>query len=120
MDKLDAMISEALSEEDERFLKKMQMEEQGYFQLAMSVFGGRLGWVSWVIFIVQLLIFAVGVYATIQFFTVSDLVEVIRWGLVALYLMIVAVMMKLTLLPIMQTNRILRALRRMELRLSQD
>jgi len=53
--KLDNMIEAALTSQDQKIFE--ETEELGFFALALSQFGGRLGWVTWVIMIVQISMF---------------------------------------------------------------
>ena len=116
-DDLDRMIEEALDAEERELLARIG-EEPGYFAQAMGLFGGTLGWVSWVIMIVQGAMFIGGVYAALQFFNAGDALEALRWGLPSTVLLIMAGMLKLTLWPSIQTNRVLRELKRVELQIA--
>ncbi len=114
MNDFDNRINAALSAEDEILLKEMN-SEPGYFQQAFGLFRGSMGWISWVVMIVQSIMFFIGLWMAIQFFQATDAVSQLRWGLPAATLMILAAMMKLSLMPIMQANRILREVRRLAL-----
>ncbi len=114
MTDLDNKIYEALSAEDEALLKEMETEP-GYFTQAFGLFSGSFGWISWVIMIVQSLMFFVAVWMAWNFFAATDSVSQLRWGLPSVTLILAAAMMKLSLMPVMQGNRILREMRRIEL-----
>jgi len=58
MNKLDTLIKEALSQEEQGILENTQ--ELGWFALGRSQFQGKLGWVTWVIMITQAVLFLIG------------------------------------------------------------
>lgn len=116
-DPIDAMIDEALDAEERELLRQIG-EEPGYFRQIFGLFDGRLGWVSWLIMFWQTVMFIASVYAAVQFFNASDTLEALRWGLPAGVLLILAAMLKLTLWPSLQANRVLRELKRVELQIA--
>lgn len=87
-------------------------DEPGYFELARSIFTGKLGWVSWTIYITQIVFFIAGVYAAWQFFGATEVLPAIKWGFSASVLLLYALIMKTALGPMMLTNRILKVLER--------
>ena len=113
MDKLDTVISEALSEEDRALLASMH--EPGFFSLGLGLFRGPNGWVSAVLMVVQSVMFLVSVWCGWRFFAAAEVMEALRWGLPGAVLFIVATQLKMALFPQMQADRILMALRRLEL-----
>ena len=84
--------------------------EPGYFELARSIFRGRLGWVSWTVMATQIVLFLAGVYAAVQFFAATDVLLAVKWGMTALFLLLTALVVKMSLWQTMQANRILSAL----------
>jgi len=116
MSKLDDLIRDALDEKDQAILDKT--EELGYFQLGLSQFGGKLGWVTWVIMIVQATLFLIGVWCAFKFFAATDLLLALKWGLTSATLIIVASALKFSLMPQMQADRVIRELKRVELLLA--
>ncbi|WP_164118406.1 DUF6768 family protein [Sphingorhabdus sp. Alg239-R122] len=117
MNKLDDMLAETLSAEDQALLDEIR-DEPGYFTQAFGLFRGNTGWVAWAIMIVQSIMFLAGAWMAIQFFGASDTVNQLRWGLPSAVLLILSSMFKLSLMPTMQANRVLREVRRLELTLS--
>ena len=113
MTKLDDMIEQALRDEDRAILEAT--EEQGWFQLGVNQFRGKLGWVTWVIMLTQGAMFLIGVWCAAQFFSSSDVLGALKWGLSASVLIIVAAQLKFSLMPQIQADRILRQLKRVEL-----
>ena len=64
MTSIDDLIKEALTAQESEIIEST--EELGYFSLAMGLFSGKLGWVSWVIMLVQGAMFVAGVWAAWQ------------------------------------------------------
>lgn len=118
MDKLDRMIAEALREEDRALMEGL--EEPGFFPLVFSTLQGRQGWIVWVLMVVQTAMFLGAVWAGWHFYTATEVLAAVKWGLSAAVLMVLATQIKMmTLFPQMQANRILLALRRVELMILQ-
>ncbi len=113
MSKIDELIKEALREEDQAILEATQ--EKGWFALNFEQFKGKLGWVSWVIMIIQTILFFVGAWCAVQFFNTEQMLPALKWGLSAAVLIIVANQLKLSFMPQMQSVQILKELKRMEL-----
>ncbi|HHS93903.1 MAG TPA: hypothetical protein ENK63_00970 [Rhodobacterales bacterium] len=116
MDKLDEMIAEALKNEDQEILT--ETEELGYFAQALGIFRGPQGWISWVVMLVQIGLFGVGAWAAWQFFHTTDTLTALKWGLPAAILLLAAMMLKLSLMPVMQADRVIRQIKRLELLLA--
>jgi hypothetical protein len=113
MDRLDRMIAEALDDEDRALLDSI--EEPGFFALGLGQFRGKLGWVTWVLMVVQTVMFLAAVWCGWHFYTATELLPALKWGLTAAVLAVLATQLKMALVPQMQADRVLRALRRVEL-----
>lgn len=113
MSNLDQMIAEALSEDEGA------LPDPGYFPLAFSIFGGATGWVAWVVMAVQVALFALAVWAGWHFYMATEVLAAVKWGISAATLAVIATQLKMALMPVMQANRVLLAVRRLELRLMQ-
>lgn len=118
-DELDQMIDEALDAEERELLAQIG-GEPGYFAQTFSLFTGELGWVTWLLMVIQGLMFVAGVYAAVQFFNASDALEALRWGLPSVVLILMAAMFKLTLWPSLQANRVIREVKRLELQIARS
>ncbi len=118
-DDLDRMIDEALDAEERDLLKQIG-EEPGYFSQVWGLFGGQLGWVTWLLMIVQTIMFIASVYAAVQFFNATDTLTALHWGLPSVALLLMSAMTKFLLWPSMQTNRVLRELKRVELQIARN
>ena len=117
MSKLDNLVEELLRDEDRAILEAT--EEQGWFQLGLDQFRGKLGWVTWVIMLTQGALFLIGVWCAAQFFSAAETLPALKWGLSASVLILVATQLKMSLMPQMQADRVLRELKRVELMLAE-
>ena len=113
MSKLDQLIEEALSDQDKEIMRETR--ELGWFALGASQFTGKLGWVSWVLMITQTALFLLAVWTGWQFFAATDVLAALKWGLPAATLVIAATVLKTSLMPQIQADRIIRELKRVEL-----
>jgi hypothetical protein len=111
---LDASIDAALDAEERELLRSIS-EEPGYFSQALGVFGGRTGWVNVILMVVQTALFIAGAWAAWRFFQADDVLSALRWGLPSAVALLMALIVKLALWPVIQTNRLLRELKRLEL-----
>ena len=116
MNKLDEMIREALEGEDRDIYE--EIGETGYFAQAFGIFSGKTGWVSWVVMLVQVALFFTGAWAAWQFFQATDALGALKWGLPSAVLLLGALMLKLSLMPVMQADRVIREVKRLELLLA--
>jgi hypothetical protein len=116
MSKLDDLIAEALSTEERAMLR--ETEEKGWFAMGADQFRGRLAWVTWVIAIVQAVLFLAGVWCAIRFFGATETLTALHWGLPAAVLVILAAILKTSLMPQMQADRVIREVKRVELMLA--
>jgi uncharacterized membrane protein len=107
------MIEEALTGHDRDILKGT--EELGWFQLGLSQFSGKLGWVTWVVMLVQIALFVIGVYCAVQFFAAIDTLLAVKWGISGGVLMLMATQLKLSLMPQLQADRVIREVKRLQL-----
>ena len=116
MDKLDKLIEEALQNEDHEILS--ETAELGYFAASRDLFRGKTAWVSWVIMIVQTVMFVVSVWMAFKFFAATDVLVAVKWGISAAVVMLAGFNLKLSLMPQLQADRIMRELKRVELMLA--
>jgi len=116
MDELDRRIAAVLADDDLGLPADAQ--EPGFFSLAFSTMRGPQGWVTWVMIGMQTVMFLAAIWAGWHFYSTTDILSATKWGLSAATLVIVAIQLKLALIPQMQANRVILALRRLELRLA--
>jgi hypothetical protein len=116
MKNLDNMIHDALDPKDREIFEKTQ--ELDYIQLGLSQFRGKLGWVTWVIMVVQAAMFLIGVWCAVNFFGATEALAALKWGISGAVMILCAIILKLSLMPQMQADRIIRELKRVELMLA--
>jgi len=115
----DQIIDQTLAAEERDLLRRIG-EDPGHVQQALTLFAGRSGWVSGLLLAVQAALFAIGLWTGWQFFQAESVLPALHWGLPSAVLLIMSLMIKLALWPVMHTNRLLVALKRLELLVSQD
>ncbi len=113
MTKLDDLIHEALEDQDKAAVA--ETHELGYFALGLSQFSGKMGWVTWLVMVIQGAMFLGGVYCAAQFYSETQVLNALKWGITGAALMIMAVNLKLSLAPQMQADRVIREVKRLEL-----
>lgn len=118
MTRLDDLIREALRDEDRDILEATA--EQGWFALALSQFRGKLGWVTWVIMTAQVAMFVAGLWCAVRFWGATDPVLALKWGLSGAVLILMATMLKMSLMPQVQADRVLREVKRLELMIARQ
>ena len=103
---------------EERELLRDIGEEPGFFAQAFGIFTGPAAWVNVLMAVVQTVFFVGGVWAAWNFFGATDPLTALHWGLPAAVLLLTSLIIKLSLWPVMQTNRVLREVKRLELRIA--
>ncbi len=114
MNKTDERIVEALNAEDNHLLADMQ--EPGFMHMAFGMYRGQNGWLSLMMSVVQVALFVVAVWCGWRFFEAGEPLEALKWGLPAVALVVLSQQIKSMLMMQLQADRVLNALRRMELR----
>ena len=117
MTDVDRMIDEALAKEERALLASIGAEP-AYVTQALALFDGRTGWVNLVLIVTQAVAFLGGVWAAMRFFAATDALEALHWGVPAAVLILGALVLKTALYPVIQTNRLLRELKRLELQVA--
>lgn len=116
MDELDRKIEEALSVEDRALME--HFGEQDIFGQLGGLFSGKLAWLSAVTLIAGFGMFVLGVYAVWNFINAPDIPGMLRWGGMAWFGFIGLMMIKIWSWMRMETNRILREVKRLELQIA--
>lgn len=119
MPRPDAHLDEAITAEERDLLRRIGDDDPGHIDQALSLLGSRSGWVSSVLLVTQAVMFLAGLWSGWRFFEAQDMLTALHWGLPSAVLLIMALMLKLALWPAMQTHRLLRALKRLELMIIQ-
>jgi hypothetical protein len=116
MNKIDEMIGQALTEEDRALLASHG--EPGYIAQAFGLFRGPLAWVMWIVNVASGVSFLAGAYAIWKMSGSVDALLAVKWGVAALFLFQVTTMCKTFMGNRMESNRLLRELKRLELQVS--
>ena len=116
MNKIDEMIGRALTEEDRVLLASHG--EPGYIAQAFGLFRGPQAWVMWITNIAGGLAFFAGLYALWQMSATSDVALAVKWGVGALFLFQITVIGKVLSMSRLESNRLLRKIKRIELQVS--
>jgi hypothetical protein len=116
MDDLDRKIEAALSAEDRAILAKFG--EQGVFGQWFGVYDGAARGVAVFMTIITFALCAAAVYCGWRFFGTGEAIEVARWGAGAILLMVMVGFLKLWFWLRMESNRVLREIKRLELQIA--
>ena len=111
---LDALRAEELA------LLRQIDAEPGYFQQLGAIFTGRSAWVNFVLMASQLLLFVAGAVCAVHFFQATTAHAAVFWGIPGAVLLVASLMIKLAMWPVIQANRVLLAIKRLELLLVQQ
>lgn len=116
MTELDRQIEEALDAED-RVLAK-ELEELGLFGQFKSLFQGKLAWVSASSMIFGTILNIAFFFAAWKFLSIPDIDSRIFWGAIGWFTAMMVAFMKVWFWMRMESNRVLRELKRVELQLA--
>lgn len=117
MQDIDRMIEEALDGEEQALFRETAIEP-GFFHQTFGLFSGRAGWVNAVLMLAQTAAFFFGAWAAWRFFQADNALSALHWGLPATVLLLASLVMKLSLVPALQANRVIRELKRLELQVA--
>lgn len=117
MSRIDDAIADALSQEDAEFLSRFE-KEPGSFQQFFGVFRGPFAWITWLFIPVMLVLFLFVLYAGWRFFVTESVRGMLLWGGGALLAFLVMVVIRIWFFLEIQTNRVLREVKRVELQLA--
>lgn len=113
MDYLDVRISELVNEQDEHLLRASQ--QYGWRGLWRLMLRSRLGSVVKVIFVIQFVVAVAAIWTAIQFFQAVEVLAAVKYGMTAATLLLLLGMLQLAMMPHMHTERLIRALKRVEI-----
>lgn len=118
MDDLDRKIEEALSVEDRAILG--QFEEQGLFGQLFGIYSGKLAFITVFATVLTFALFLGAVYCGWNFFKAEMAIDAARWGAGAVMLMVMVGFLKIWFWMRMESNRILREVKRLELQMARQ
>lgn len=111
---LDRMIEEALGEEESELLRTAGGDPT-FFERALGMFGAGVRWTIALMMVIQAALVIAGVWAAWNFFEASEPVVQLRWGLPAVVLLLMSLIIKLAVASTVEQDRIIRELKRLEL-----
>ncbi|MBZ0130617.1 MAG: hypothetical protein K8F59_16090 [Rhodobacteraceae bacterium] len=113
MDYLDVRVSELVNDQDKHLLRASQ--QYGWRGLWRLMLRSRLGSVVKVIFVIQFVVAVAAIWTAIQFFQAVDVLTAVKYGISAATLVILLAMLQLAMMPHMHAERLIRAMKRMEI-----
>ena len=118
MSNLDKAIHQSLSQEDQDFLARLD-EEPLFLKQFTGIYKGGLGIFNLIITIGLIFALVVGISSLIRFFNVSpDIEGMLKWGGLTALCVGAIFFIRLWLGMHMQTNRVLRELKKLELQIA--
>jgi hypothetical protein len=117
MKNIDDALRNVVSEEDAEFLARLE-REPGPFQQMAGIFQGPLNSIYIAYFVVAVLVGIGGVYSGWRFATATDLRPLFYWGGATGFCLVVLAVVRLVLFMQLNTNRMLRELKRLELQIA--
>ncbi len=116
MDDLDRKIEEALSEEDRSLMN--EFGEQGVFAQWFSVYRGPQSWIFSLTTVVSVILAVGGLYSLWKLIEIGSGPDAIKWGAAAFILLIMVSFIKVYFWIRMESNRVIREIKRLELQLA--
>jgi hypothetical protein len=116
MDDLDRQIEAALSAEDRAILEKFG--EQGVFTQWFGVYDGAMRGMAVFATILTFALFLAAVYCGRQFLVADEAIVAARWGAGTMLLMVMVGFLKLWFWMRLESNRVLREIKRLELQIA--
>lgn len=117
MSKLDDAIHEALSEEDAEFLARFN-EEPHSFEQMFGIFRGPLSWMYVAFAVFALILAPITIYTGWRFFEATEMRPLFYWGLTTTVSVLLLAVVRVLLFMQLNTNRVLREIKRLELHLA--
>ena len=116
MTDIDEKIRQALSEEDHKALERMG-DSDDPFGLALLAFKGNQRSSAVIVWIIGFVTFGLLLYCGYRYFAVDDLKQSLTWGLGIVLCGMSMVIVKVIAWQMMQTQVLIREVKRLELRL---
>ncbi|MGB1269970.1 MAG: DUF6768 family protein [Flavobacteriaceae bacterium] len=113
---IDRLIKNALTEEEAKFYD--ELDEQTFFGMLGGVFTGKLKWLLILMNSVTVFAFIGLIYCIMQFVDTDVTNELIKWGILGMFFMLMMSMIKLFVWLQMDKNALLREIKRIELQLA--
>jgi Family of unknown function (DUF6768) len=115
-EEIDNLIKETLTKEEAKFYE--QLEEQNLIGKLGEVYRGKLGWLTVIMNVVQLIFFVLFVFCVIRFLNTDETNALIKWTSAGFGCMLILTMLKLFVWMQMDKNDTLREIKRLELQIA--
>jgi len=116
MQTIDERIREALDADDAELYDKLG--EPSLLGRVFEVLTGRMKWMNRIMWLVSVVIMGAGVYALVRFFRAEQVHDMLMWGGGFMMTMMTVSMLKVWFWMEMQTNSVLREVKRVELQVA--
>jgi len=116
MTDIDKEIEDVLDAE-ERALHR-ELGEQGLYAQWFSVYRGPQAWIALIMTFVSFVMAVIAFYAVYRAFEIGGGAEAMRWGGLAILLMFMVSFMKVWFWMRMESNRVIREIKRVELQIA--
>ena len=116
MTDLDRQIEEALDAEDRAMFT--EFGEQGLLAQGLSVYRGKQGWIALVTTAVMLVLAAAAIFSAWKYFQLGDDIAALKWGAASVLLVFMISFIKVWFWMRMESNRVIREIKRVELQLA--
>jgi hypothetical protein len=117
MSKLDDALHDALSEEDAEFLERFE-REPGSVQQVLGIFRGPFAWFHVLLVATAVVLGPLGLYCVWRFAGATELRALLYWGAGTAFCLGVVGVVRLLLFMHVQTNRVIREVKRLELQVA--
>jgi Family of unknown function (DUF6768) len=117
MDEFEKKIAQALERDAAEQFEKMGAD-QSIFEMMTGGFRGRNRWMNAMVAVVMLVMFAITIYAIIQFLEAEETRDMLRWGFGAGITFSMMGFLKLWFWLDMQKNSIVREVKRVEIQVA--
>ena len=117
MTKLDDAIHGALTEEDKEFLAQFEKEPTSVEQV-VGVFRGPLAWLYVAFLVVAVILAPIGLFSGWNFLVATEMRPLFYWGAATAGILLLLSVVRIVFFMQINTNRILRELKRLELQVA--
>ncbi len=117
MNKIDELIDSALQEEDKALFEKLD-GDMNLFDMAASVYQGKLRWLSIMLTVWIFVLAAIAVYCAVQFFASEATRELVLWAVCFGFCLMAIITLKMWFWLEIQKNAVLREVKRVELQVA--
>jgi len=115
-EEIDKIIHDALSEEEAQFYDKLG--EQSLIEQTLGIYQGRNKYAYIAALVVSIILLGIFVYCGIEFFNAESSRDMVISGTIGFFCIVMIMGIKINHWMQMQTNRVLREMKRLELQIA--